>query len=102
MVSDEAELDEEAEGKPVDWEKIFLKFLEDQKDPIGSALREYGKGGLRRGRALYAIIAFMAGIVAGTGYLTFLGTLAGEAFTFLVGIILMYLFNLLGLRFQVS
>lgn len=65
-------------------------------------LRNWGEGGIRHGRALYAIIAFMAGIVAGTGYLTLLAVLPGEAFTFLVGTILMYLFGLLGPRFQVA
>ncbi len=97
MASDE----KEAEGEP-DLERIILKFLDDHKAGIDDMLREWGKGGLRRGRSFIAVIVFLAGIVAGTGYLTLLGVLAGEAFTFLIGMILMYLFNLLGPRFQVS
>ncbi len=93
--------DKVPEDEP-DWGPVIVKFLDDHKAGIDDMLREWGKGGQRRGRSFIAVIVFLAGIVAGTGYLTILGVLPGEAFTFLVGTILIYLFNLLGPRFQVS
>ncbi len=84
----------------LDFEKVILKFMDDHKEAIGDMLRDWGKGGRRRGMTVMAIIVFLAGIVGLTGYLTYLGRLPGEAFAFLVGTVLMYLFNLIGPRLQ--
>ena len=51
---------------------------------------------------LFAIMAFLAFVVLFTGILTAKAVLSGEAFTFLVGTVLMYLFNLIGPRIQVG
>ncbi|MEE9236528.1 MAG: hypothetical protein V3U52_01890 [Thermoplasmata archaeon] len=84
----------------LDFEKVILKFMDDHKEAISDMLRDWGKGGRRRGMTVMAIIMFLAGIVGLTGYLTYLGSLPGEAFAFLVGTVLMYLFNLIGPRLQ--
>lgn len=94
--------DEGEEEPELDLEKIIVKFLDDHKDAIDSGLREWGKAGKRRGWMLLAILVFLGGIVVFTGYLTLVGSLPGEAFTFLVGTVLMYLFNLIGPRLQVG
>jgi hypothetical protein len=93
---------DEGEEVPFDLEKVVLKFLEDHKDAIGAVLQDWGKGGLRRGRMLLAIMAFLAFVVLFTGLLTAGKVLSPEAFTFLVGTVLMYLFNLIGPRLQVG
>src|SRR3990172_5551409 len=79
-----------------DLEKVVLRFLDDHKDAIDSVLREWGKGGRRRGLMLGAIMSFLAFVVLFTGILTASSVISGEAFTFLVGTVLMYLFNLIG------
>ncbi|MEE9236251.1 MAG: hypothetical protein V3U52_00455 [Thermoplasmata archaeon] len=84
----------------LDLENIIWKFMDDHKEAISDMLRDWGKGGKRRGITFMAIIIFLAGIVGLTGYLTYLGSLPGEAFAFLVGTVLMYLFNLIGPRLQ--
>jgi len=84
------------------FEKMIVKFLGDHKDAIDTWLRESAKGGMRRGRALVAVMGFLGGIVLLTGILTYLHSLPGEAFTFLVGTVLMYLFNVIGPRIQIG
>ena len=96
---DETDEDEEPD---FDLEKVVLKFLDDHKDAIDAMLREWGKGGTRRGRMLAAIMGFLGSVVLFTGVLTWYSVLSGEAFTFLVGTVLMYLFNLIGPRLQVG
>ncbi len=83
-------------------EKVALKFLDDHKDAIDSIMREWGKGGKRRGWMVGAVMAFLSFIVLFTGILTAYSILSGEAFTFLVGAILMYLFNMIGPRLQIG
>ena len=51
---------------------------------------------------LLAIMGFLGFVVFFTGILTANGILSAEAFTFLVGTVLMYLFNLIGPRFQIG
>lgn len=51
---------------------------------------------------LVGVIVFLGGIVLFAGILTNLGTIPGEASTFLVGTVLMDLFNLIGPRIQVG
>ncbi len=92
--------DDEEEEPEFDLQMIILKFMDDHKEAIDDTLRDWGKGGRRRGMTVMAIIGFLAGIVGLTGLLTYLGNLPGEAFAFLVGTVLMYLFNLIGPRFQ--
>ncbi len=65
-------------------------------------LRDWGKGGRRRSFVVAGILIFLGGIVALTGALTFWVILPGKAFAFLVGTILMYLFNMVGPRISVS
>lgn len=81
---------------------MIVKFLDDHKDAIDTWLRESAKGGSRRGWALLAVMSFLGGIVLLTGILTYLHSLPGEAFTFLVGTVLMYLFNVIGPRIQIG
>ncbi len=102
MKRDDSSGDEEDEQPDLDLTKVALKFLDDQKDAIGSMLRDWGKGGRRRGWMLGAIMAFLAFVVLFTGILTARAVLSAEAFTFLVGTVLMYLFNLVGPRLQVG
>ena len=83
-------------------EKIIIKFLDDHKNAIDDGLREWAKGGKRRGWSLVAVMTFLGGIVLLTGTLTHFGTLSAEAFTFLVGTVLMYLFNLIGPKIQIG
>lgn len=83
-------------------EPIIMKFLEDHKQPIDDGLREWAKGGQRRGRSLLAIMTFLGLIVLFTGLLMSAGALSAEAFTFLVGTVLMYLFNAIGPRIQIG
>jgi len=91
------------EGEPpFDLEKVVLKFMDDHKEAIDSALRDWGKGGKRRGWMIGAVMAFLGCIVLFTGILTAYSIISGEAFTFLVGAILMYLFNMIGPRLQVG
>ncbi len=91
------------EGEPpFDLEKVVLKFMDDHKEAIDSVLRDWGKGGKRRGWMIGAVMAFLGFIVLFTGILTAYSIISGEAFTFLVGAILMYLFNMIGPRLQVG
>ena len=83
-------------------EPIIVKFLEDHRQAIDDGLREWAKGGQRRGRALLAIMTFLGLIVLFTGLLTNARALSAEAFTFLVGTVLMYLFNAIGPRIQIG
>lgn len=101
MARDE-KLGDEDEHPDFDLEKVILKFMDDHKDAIDATLREWGKGSKRRGRMLAAIMGFLGFVVLFTGILTWYAVLSGEAFTFLVGTVLMYLFNLIGLRLQVG
>jgi hypothetical protein len=94
--------DDEDEGPEVDWERVILGFLDDHKDAIGAMLRDWGKGGQRRGRMLLAVMGFLGFVVLFTGLLTAYGFLSAEAFTFLVGSVLMYLFNVIGPRLSVG
>lgn len=94
--------DDEDEQPELDVTKVALKFLDDHRDAIDSMLREWGKGGKRRGWMLGAIMVFLGAVVLFTGFLTAQAILSGEAFTFLVGTVLMYLFNLIGPRLQVG
>jgi len=91
--------DEELE---FDLQKVVLKFMGDHKEAIDSVLREWGKSGKRRGWMVGAVMAFLGFIVLFTGILTAYSIISGEAFTFLVGAILMYLFNMIGPRLQVG
>ncbi len=81
---------------------LIRTFLDDHKEAIDVILRDWGKGAQRRGYVVAGVLAFLGGIVILTGLLTLWGVLPGEAFAFLVGTILMYLFNMIGPRFQVS
>ncbi len=96
------EIGDDEERSDFDLEKVLLKFLDDHKDAIDSVLRDWGKGGKRRGWMLGAIMTFLGLVVLFTGILTAQAILSGEAFTFLVGTVLMYLFNLIGPRLQVG
>ena len=98
----EDESDDEDAQPDFDLEKIVLQFLDDHRDAIDSMMREWGKGGRRRGRTIVAIMGFLGFVVLFTGVLTANSILSGEAFTFLVGTVLMYLFNLIGPRLQVG
>jgi hypothetical protein len=94
---------QEEETEPeLDLDAIVLKFMEDHKQAISDGLREWAKSGRRRGIMLIAVMVFLGGTVLFTGLLTYVGSLPGEAFTFLVGTILMYLFNLIGPRVQIG
>ena len=93
---------DEENGDESDFEGVVSKFLEDHKEAIDDVLRDWGKGGRRGGFVVAGILIFLGGIVALTGALTFWGILPGEAFAFLVGTILMYLFNMVGPRISVS
>jgi len=93
---------DEGEEPPFDLEKVVLKFLDDHRDAIDSMLRDWGKSGKRRGWMLLAIMGFLGFVVLFTGILTANRILSAEAFTFLVGTVLMYLFNLIGPRFQIG
>ncbi len=92
----------EDEVPEFDLTKVVLKFLDDQKEPISAGIREWGRGGSRRSWMLGAIMVFLGLIILFTGFLTSTAILSGDAFTFLVGLVLMYLFNLLGPRLQVG
>ncbi len=94
--------DGDDEQPDFDLEKVVLKFMDDHREAIGSMLREWGKGGKRRGWMLGGIMGFLGFVVLFTGILTTYSILSGEAFTFLVGTVLMYLFNLIGPRIQVG
>jgi len=94
--------DENYEEPEIDLEKVIVKFLDDHKDAIDHGLREWSKGGTRRARTLIAIMTFLGLIVLFTGLLANAGALSAEAFTFLVGTVLMYLFNAIGPRITIG
>ena len=84
----------------------FVKFLRDFvdkfHDPIKLWLEEMAASGKRRTKEMKWIMFFLAGLVTGTGILTYLRAISGEAFTFLVGSVLMYLFDLVRPRLRVG
>lgn len=93
---------EDENGEELPLGDLIREFLGDHKEAIDDILRDWGKGARRHGYIVAGILAFLGGIVILTGLLTLWGVLPGEAFAFLVGTILMYLFNMIGPRFQVS
>ena len=98
MAKDDANDDEEDDA----FLELAREFMREFKEPIKKWLEEAAKSGGRRTREMAMIMVFLAGIVAGTGILTYTRTLSGEAFAFLVGTILMYLFDIVRPRLRVG
>src|SRR2546429_6201972 len=82
--------------------ELAREFMQEFKEPIKKWLEEAAKSGGRRTREMAMMMVFLAGIVFGTRVLTYTRTLSGEAFAFLVGTILMYLFDIVRPRLRIG
>ncbi len=79
--------------------KLIAEFLERHENQISLAIeawiKNFEKASTRRLWVIFGVFPLAAIIVAITGYLTYTGKLSGDAFTFLIGSIVGYLFSYL-------
>ena len=96
---DEAPKEEpEDDSDDDDWDGLWI-FLEDHKPEIGQIISAFAKN-LEKGpglklRVMLAIFSLVAVIVLVLAWLTLDGVVSGDAFTFLIGSIVGYLFSFL-------
>ncbi len=88
--------DEEEEDAGVEIISDFLKRHEkDISLAIQTWVKNFEKAATRRFWVIFGVFSLAALIIVLTGYLTFTGKLSSDAFTFLIGSIVGYMFSYL-------